>query len=229
MPPWPEQPLSALAGTGWQVPDSGSLFGQMADDLRNQGYTVCPNALPASLLESLLAHLADLNTARFQRAGVGRQEDHTVDERVRTDAISWINADSPAGREWLSWAEGLQRSLNEQLLLGLFSFESHFAHYRPGDFYRMHVDAFRGDANRRLSLVVYLNPDWQLAEGGELLLYTGEPSGAIFRVLPCLGTVVLFLSEEFPHEVLPATRDRYSIAGWFRVNSSTADRVDPPS
>ncbi|HEY7775483.1 MAG TPA: 2OG-Fe(II) oxygenase, partial [Kineobactrum sp.] len=92
------------------------MFGQMADDLRNQGYTVCPNALPASLVESLLAHLADLNTARFQRAGVGRQEDHTVDERVRTDAISWINADSPAGREWLSWAEGLQRSLNEQLL-----------------------------------------------------------------------------------------------------------------
>ncbi|MEC7468361.1 MAG: 2OG-Fe(II) oxygenase, partial [Pseudomonadota bacterium] len=33
---------------------------------------------------------------------------------------------------------------------------------------------------------------------------------------------------EFPHEVLPATRDRFSIAGWFRVNNSTAQRVDPP-
>lgn len=35
-----------------------------------------------------------------------------------------------------------------------------------------------------------------------------------------LGTLVVFLSEEFEHEVLPAKRDRYSIAGWFRVNPS---------
>ena len=45
---------------------------------------------------------------------------------------------------------------------------------------------------------------------------------------PSFGSVAIFLSEEFPHEVLPATRDRYSIAGWFRVNTSTADRIDPP-
>ncbi|PLW81196.1 2OG-Fe(II) oxygenase [Kineobactrum sediminis] len=205
------------------------LFRQMAADLRDQGYTVCPNALPETLVNSLMAHLADLNTVRFQRAGVGRQEDHTLNKRVRTDAISWICDDFPAGSDWLSWTGELQRALNEQLLLGLFSFESHFAHYRPGDFYRRHVDAFRGGANRRLSLVVYLNPDWQLAEGGELLLYTSASPDEMFRILPCLGTVVLFLSEEFPHEVLPATRDRYSIAGWFRVNSSTAERVDPPT
>lgn len=39
---------------------------------------------------------------------------------------------------------------------------------------------------------------------------------------------MLFLSEEFPHEVLPASRERYSIAGWFRVNGNGAGRVDPP-
>ncbi|MDF1725868.1 MAG: 2OG-Fe(II) oxygenase, partial [Alcanivorax sp.] len=30
------------------------------------------------------------------------------------------------------------------------------------------------------------------------------------------------------HEVLAATRERYSIAGWFRCNNTTADWLDPP-
>jgi len=28
--------------------------------------------------------------------------------------------------------------------------------------------------------------------------------------------MVLFLSDKFPHEVLPSKIDRYSIAGWFK-------------
>jgi SM-20-related protein len=43
------------------------------------------------------------------------------------------------------------------------------------------------------------------------------------------GTLAVFLSEEFPHEVLAANRTRYSIAGWFRVNTTTGDRLDPPA
>ena len=47
-------------------------------------------------------------------------------------------------------------------------------------------------------------------------------------ITPSFGTIVVFLSEEFPHEVLPAMRDRYAIAGWFRLNSSIANNIDPP-
>ena len=47
-------------------------------------------------------------------------------------------------------------------------------------------------------------------------------------VTPNFGTIVVFLSEEFPHEVLPALRDRYAIAGWFRLNTSIANNIDPP-
>jgi SM-20-related protein len=48
-------------------------------------------------------------------------------------------------------------------------------------------------------------------------------------LLPTYGTLVVFLSDEFPHEVLKAHRDRYSIAGWFRVNTTLGGTIDPPN
>ncbi|MBV1883381.1 MAG: 2OG-Fe(II) oxygenase [Pseudomonadales bacterium] len=38
-----------------------------------------------------------------------------------------------------------------------------------------------------------------------------------------LGTLVLFLSETFPHEVLKSQRQRLSLTGWFRVNANNND------
>ena len=66
---------------------------------------------------------------------------------------------------------------------------------------------------------------WKAEDGGELVLYRGEEDSQGMRVSPSWGTIVVFLSEEFPHEVLPANRDRYSIAGWYHLNSSTLPRV----
>jgi SM-20-related protein len=60
------------------------------------------------------------------------------------------------------------------------------------------------------------------------VLYQDEFDAQGLKVIPALGTLAIFLSEEFPHEVLPTHRDRYSIAGWYRINASSADRVDPP-
>ena len=158
---------------------------------------------------------------------MGRINDLLHDARIRRDEICWITGESLAGRQWLKWAAELQLYLNRRLFLGLFSFESHFAQYAQGAFYRRHRDAFCGQANRILSVVVYLNKDWQVADGGELVLYAGDGDKFGVKVLPSWGTVVVFLSEEFPHEVLPAKCDRYSIAGWYRLNTSTFGRADP--
>ena len=149
-------------------------------------------------------------------------------EFVRTDKICWITGKSDAGSKWLDWTSRLQSFLNQRLFLGLFSFESHFAHYSPGSYYKRHYDAFRGETNRILSVVTYLNPAWGHADGGELVLYSDDQDRDGIKIVPLYGTVVVFLSEEFPHEVLPSTRDRYSVAGWFRVNTSINNNIDPP-
>ncbi len=204
------------------------LFARIAGDIRAQGYSINPLALPPELVLPLAEYVQAMDPASFSRAGTGRQQDHMLNDFVRRDEICWINGDSGAGAAWLGWAERLRCFLNRELLLGLFSFESHFAHYGPGDFYRRHLDAFRGEANRMLSLVAYLNPHWQSGEGGELVLYRDDEDTDGIKVLPAMGSLVAFLSEEFPHEVLAAERDRYSVAGWFRLNTSMGGRIDPP-
>lgn len=204
------------------------IFEHIASDLIEKGYSINPNALPPALTESLLQQLQEMNKAQFEKAGIGRESDHTMNEAVRSDEICWISGESDAGRDWLNWSLELQQYLNRRLFLGLFSFESHFASYQKGDFYKRHLDAFKGQTNRVLSMVVYLNKDWLPEDQGELVLYKSESDQEGIKVSPTFGTVVIFLSEEFPHEVLPAQRERFSIAGWFRVNTSQKDRVDPP-
>lgn len=61
----------------------------------------------------------------------------------------------------------------------------------------------------------YLNNDWSAEAGGELLMH-GEGGQPLFSVSPKGGTLLLFTSEDMPHEVRAATRERWSIAGWFR-------------
>ena len=206
-----------------------TLFARIAQDIEKQGYSIRPSALPEQLANALWLHQQSMDPAQFNRAGIGRGDQYLKSDFIRSNTICWIDGKSAAGRQWLNWSGALQQYLNHRLFLGLFSFESHFAHYQPGDFYKRHVDAFKGSANRVLSVVVYLNPGWTGEDGGELVLYMNSQDREGTRVTPLMGTLVTFLSEDFPHEVLPASRDRYSIAGWFRVNTSGPDRVDPPA
>lgn len=220
--------LRRFSKTGAGNGSDETLFGLISDDVERQGYSIRPGALPEDISSSLFSHQQYLSKNKFIDAGVGRGGNFLKTEFVRTDQICWITDESEAGNKWLDWTSGLQRVLNQRLFLGLFSFESHFAHYPPRAYYKKHYDAFRGEANRILSVVAYLNSGWGNTDGGELVLYSDDQDREGLRVVPLYATVVVFLSEEFPHEVLPTNRDRYSVAGWYRVNGSIGNKVDPP-
>ena len=200
-------------------------FESLTRGLEAYGFIVLPDGLPPDVACALTQYVAAVDAEDFRAAAVGRGMEQQRNRLVRRDLIHWMDEGNPALAHWRAWTEPPRVHLNRELFLGLFSFESHLAHYRPGDFYRTHVDAFRGEANRVISLVCYLNEDWKEGDGGELVLHTN--TGAV-TVQPVYRTVALFLSEEMPHEVRPARRDRYSVTGWFRLNSSSPDRVDPP-
>lgn len=223
--------MQAIETITTNVPDA-AVYGQIAAALQTRGWCYMPNAVPPALCSALLQQAQSLDEHELDVAGVGRQAQHQLNDFVRRDRIRWIYGDTAAEREWLQWMEQLRLVLNRQLFLGLFNFESHFARYEPGAFYRKHVDAFKGEANRVVSTVLYLNPDWRSDDGGALVLYAPEEQAdlggsEIGRFMPAFASLAVYLSEDFPHEVLPTRRERNSIAGWFRINTSTADKPDP--
>ena len=122
--------------------------------------------------------------------------------------------------------ETLRQALNRELYLGLFEFEAHLAIYPPGAVYKKHLDQFRGIGLRTVTTTLYLNDNWQAADGGQLRLYLDETDPQRYLdVQPEAGTLVTFLSARFLHEVLPAARERLSITGWFKVRDLNSASV----
>ncbi len=204
-----------------------TLLDTVADSISTHGCVVLDNALPANLAVGLLQHFKSLDDEKFRRAGIGRENDFQVNRFVRTDEIHWLDGSHPVTREYFEWMEYFREGMNLRLFLGLFDYECHYAYYDAGAFYKKHVDAFRGSNTRILSTVLYLNPDWTPDDGGELVMYTPDGQSVIDTIAPRFDRLVVFLSEEFPHEVLPTKVSRYSLTGWFRKNNSMIDSIDP--
>lgn len=201
-----------------QAPDVPDLI---SDRIASEGWVAIPSFIGPALVASLGGECARLAAqGSFHDAAIGSGTDRRIADDVRADQILWLEqpGSSEAQRECLEHFERMRLRLNRDLQLGLFDFECHFARYAPGAFYRKHLDQFSRDSRRRLSSILYLNPDWQGEDGGELRLYLErKPESGYVDIRPDGGTLVLFLSERFPHEVLPATRERLSLTGWFKT------------
>ncbi|HET8731390.1 MAG TPA: 2OG-Fe(II) oxygenase [Moraxellaceae bacterium] len=185
--------------------------------LVRQGWVVLPAALPALACQSLRQEAEALRSeGGFSPARVGRTGVPVRETAVRGDELCWLEAGMPAGGRYLEWLEGLRVALNRELFLGLAEVEAQYAYYPAGAFYKTHVDRHRDSNARVISAVCYLNPSWPADAGGEFVMY--DPEGRErFRQPPEAATLVLFRSEDMPHEVLPATQERWSIASWFRT------------
>lgn len=196
-------------------PDHPLLL-QIVDDLAEHGWSQQNLFLPDALTRELAAECRRRSVqGELAPAAVGRGPLQEVREGIRGDLTQWIEP-GQAGvcDQYLEWMASLREALNRGLFLGLEDFECHFALYPPGAFYLRHLDRFRDDDRRMVSAVLYLNDDWQAGDGGQLRMYLKHDQP--YDVEPGGGCLVVFMSGEVPHEVLPANRDRLSLTGWFR-------------
>jgi SM-20-related protein len=214
-----------------QMTENTALEEQLIDDiaeaLAERGFIHLQHLLPQWLVLQLMHEAKRLAAFEFKPAGIGRNNSQQLNTQVRTDSTLWLSNNSVIQQAYLDWMEQLRMGLNRRLFMGLFDFECHFSHYSTGDFYQRHLDAFKGRSNRILSSVFYLNPHWSENDGGELLLYADEQPSPLLIVPPRFNSGILFLSDVFPHEVLASRCDRFSIAGWYRVNNQSTEHVDP--
>ncbi|BBP42270.1 2OG-Fe(II) oxygenase [Thiosulfativibrio zosterae] len=205
-----------------------NILDSLLDALVEQGWFEWPNAVDEDLCLELLAEVESLDEeGELRRAGIGRGDALQLNKDIRRDQIKWLDNSTPPQQRYLKHMANLQCQLNRALFLGLFEYESHFALYKKGDFYKKHLDSFRGKANRMVTTVLYLNPDWQAEWGGQLVIYNEDSSQKLATINPRIGKMVVFMSEQIPHEVLPTLHPRVSIAGWFRLNNSIAGAIDP--
>lgn len=184
--------------------------------LEHEGYAELVAQLPEDLLNSLAAGAAQrFQDRQFRAAGTGK--DAQVRSSVRSDSICWLGAAALSTTEssLLLYWERLRQVLNQALYLGLNDWEGHYSCYPPGASYQTHLDRFSNDDRRVLSTVLYLNRDWRDGDGGELVLHHEPPCQPV-SIKPTWGKVIIFLSAEIPHEVMPTVATRWSIAGWYK-------------
>ena len=186
-------------------------------DIDKQGWTVQKDFFSPELIQQLQQRLNSLrDEGKLKHAGVGRERDFHIEQSIRNDLISWFDEDdlAPAEKDFIAILNELQQAFNKNFYLGLFEVEIHFALYSPNAFYKRHLDQHKDQDSRVLTVVTYLNDNWDEEDGGELCIYLKNGQRVI--VSPQAGTFVCFFSADFEHEVFPAKRERASITGWFR-------------
>lgn len=195
---------------------------QMIDSLATQGYYLWDGFLTPEEVTDLRDCIPD----DWKKARIGRNDEVVRETEIRSDKIQWLRRDmgTPVN-EFLDKMEAIRLAANQAFFLGLFEYEAHFAKYEKGDFYQKHLDCFKGNENRRLTTVFYMNDEWSKADAGELVVYDLNDKH-IATIPPKAGRLLIFLSEQFPHEVLPTNTERFSIAGWFRINGVKDNQLD---
>jgi SM-20-related protein len=186
-------------------------FETIADGLADKGYAVVDDFVSADDIQGILA-LELFNENDLKKAGIGR-ENKQINEAIRGDFIQWIDKEHTPDpiRNYTDKLDALRLFLNQSLYLSLKDYEVHLALYPAGSFYKRHLDQFKSDDHRKLSVILYLNNDWSLSQGGQLRMFLNDES---LDFLPVAGRLICFRSDRIEHEVLPATRTRMSITGW---------------
>ncbi|AMG67459.1 TPA: 2OG-Fe(II) oxygenase [Providencia stuartii] len=183
----------------------------LIDSLSTQGWYVWDDFLNLSEIEAIKGCIPD----NLHDARIGNGESLHGNKAIRGDQTIWLESEmgEPIA-SYMAKMDEIRQALNRSCYMGLRDFETHFCRYPNGAFYKKHVDNFQGQGRRKVTTVLYMNEAWKSGDGGELVVYD-QQDNKLFQLDPLAGRMIVFMSEEFPHEVLPTQQKRESIAGWF--------------
>ncbi|MDG0816053.1 2OG-Fe(II) oxygenase [Bdellovibrio svalbardensis] len=198
----------------------------MLEELAQKNWAISKQVFSEDFCKDLAHECQNLAAAgQLSKASIGKGASKTVRSEIRGDFIQWLDDSHP----FHQCLELIRQSLNQFFFLGLRRVEAHFALYPPGAGYAKHIDNHRpnsgqnsgssggGSNHRKITFVLYLNENWQKDHGGELSLYNPDKDSEMLgQVEPTMGTLILFRSDLFPHQVEKSSANRMSLTGWFR-------------
>ena len=134
------------------------IYEKIIDDLSNQKYSISDFFFSPEetkqLRESIIQQDKD-----FHQAAIGNSQNEQIVKSVRGDKIRWIDESKKSKTEEIFFEKiyDFILYLNMTCYMGIEESEFHYAVYPEGTFYQRHVDAFKNDDRRTLSIVLYLN------------------------------------------------------------------------
>ncbi len=171
--------------------------------------------LSKTLAANLKLNLQQLYSSnQLTAAGTGNvQVDHN--KKFRGDVIHWLGRENENVHEnsFFDLMDDFVAYLNETCYTGINGYEFHYTLYPVGSFYKRHLDQFRSNDSRKYSMIMYLNDDWELKDGGQLCIHHKD---SMQNISPENGKSVFFKSSELEHEVLVTNKPRMSITGWLK-------------
>ncbi len=182
------------------------------DELSEKDFVVIDRFLKPEVLTEIKAGF-ETHLSSFTKAGIGAAHEQIIRQDIRGDYTYWLDRtrDTHMKMFWNLVDETLH-VFNRYCYLSLSGYEFHYAVYPPGAGYEKHLDQFDNRSNRMITMVFYLNENWEKGDGGELEIF--QKNGESVIVEPLDARCVLFKSAEVPHRVLPSRKDRYSVSGW---------------
>lgn len=170
-------------------------------------------ALSLHLKQNLAALYAD---KQLKAAGTGAFLQVEHNPLNRGDKIHWLDRRHENIHElaFFDLMDAFINYLNASCYTGITGYEFHYTLYEHGSFYKKHLDQFRTNDSRKFSMIIYLNENWVIADGGELCVHFEDENQ---RIAPTLGKTVFFKSDELAHEVLITNKARMSITGWLKA------------
>ncbi|RYG00580.1 MAG: 2OG-Fe(II) oxygenase [Chitinophagaceae bacterium] len=191
-------------------------FNELIDTFIANKVGIANNFLDKTLSGHLKANLLALYAGKkLNLAGTGGKSNLSHNALVRSDVIHWLDPGNDDLHEasFFDLMDKFIAYLNESCYTGITSYEFHYTMYEPGTFYKQHIDQFKDNDSRKYSMIIYLNENWQPADGGELCVYHSDKQE---KIAPLGGKTVFFKSCELPHEVLLTHKPRMSITGWLK-------------
>ena len=193
------------------------IFNCLIDSFIEDKVGVAEGFLSVSLSAHLKENLITLfENKKLLNAGVGNDVLVNQDKLIRSDVIYWLDRkhENQYENDFFDLMDGFVAYLNRSCYTGITGYEFHYTLYEPGTFYKKHIDQFQNNGSRQYSMIMYLNSDWEIEDGGELRIYHVDEEQ---NISPNNGKSVFFKSSDLAHEVLITNKQRMSITGWLKI------------
>lgn len=192
-------------------------FDTLIDSFIKDEVGIAENFLSLSLAAHLKQNLINLfKEEKLLSAGIGNNAVVTQNKLVRSDVIYWLDRkhNNPHENDFFDLMDRFVLHLNNTCFTGITGYEFHYTLYESGAFYKKHIDQFKNNGSRQFSMIMYLNLDWKIEDGGELCIHH---LNSLQNIAPLNGKSVFFKSDQLAHEVLVTNTKRMSITGWLKV------------